>query len=168
MFIVKGLPPMIDIAKILALPPKERDDEIRKLLGIRWKHKWNYGPNPKYPHHQGMKWLYVKTTCKKCGAGYDRSHYNPCPCPDPIPLDWKLAMKMRDEAVAKDRDAWIYAACLVENVRIVVAMKREWTDQDKRLVEHEAEWDGISQWFIDFAQPHHYILAAFEAKGGGG
>lgn len=83
---------------------------------------------------------------------------------NPADLDWGLAMRMRDEAVAEDIDAWTYATCLVDNIRIAVAMNRNFTEEDLLHVKHEAEWDGISHWFTNFAQPHHYILAALTAK----
>jgi hypothetical protein len=146
----------MDIKDILSLPKDERDLEIRKLIVPKpWKHKCNWLPQSGYD-------------CLKCGkdlrATKNKGKDSPCPIPDPVALDWNLAMKMRDEAVAKDCEAWTYAAVYVENYRIAVAMNREWTDQDLEHVKREAEWDGVSQWFIDLAQPHHYILAALLAK----
>ena len=166
---------MIDIAKILSSP--ERDDEIRKLIVPKpWKHEWRFdtslfrevGPAPQQWKCRKCKGIEIyKTPTLPSGqfipAVLDQQNPS-CPVPDPIPLlDWNLAMKMRDVVVAENRDAWTYAAVFVENYRIAIAMKREWTKQDEEHVKREAEWGGVSQWFVDLAQPHHYILAAILA-----
>lgn len=81
---------MIDLKKILALPPAQRDLEIRKLIVPKpWKHKWY------------NKFGQFDPICQKCQCKWsneDQGCRNSC-IPDPIPLDWNLAMKMRDEAV---------------------------------------------------------------------
>ncbi|KKN77612.1 hypothetical protein LCGC14_0358870 [marine sediment metagenome] len=129
----------MDINHILASP--DRDLEIRKLLDKGpWKHKWK---------HQE----YNRFGCQKCGGieiwrDNKRIRKHSCPVPDPIALDWNLAMKMRDEVIGRAK---------VGTVKYHKAMMKLSPYQDQA---------NTGFWGIIYAQPHHYILAAIEAKRG--
>jgi len=135
---------MIDIKKILSLPPAERDDEIRKLIVPKpWKH---------------IREDYLSGVCEKCGAVAEETrkktrlgiipvftYSDPtCPIPDRIPLDWNLAMKMRDEVVGK-----------VGTVKYYEALEQICPYEDKSI---------MGFWVSIYGFPHHYILAAVLAK----
>lgn len=136
---------MTDIAKILALPPKERDDEIRKLIVPKpWKHRFI---NEKY---------LASTRCLNCGVEYSQDIYEtPCPIPDLIALGWNLAMPLYRESTGKLKSGRyaikekIYAAEMGDIEEVSVSDICDW-------------WDYFG------AQPHHYILAAIMAMAGEG
>jgi len=123
-------------AEILALPEKERDDEIRKLIVPKpWKHKKGK-----------LDWddNRVFITCSNCKKQWYQSELptNECSVLDPIPLDWNLAMKMRDEAVKPAKLAFfLEEVCRAEN-----------------RMDYQ-----FALWLVWEAQPHHYILAAILA-----
>ncbi len=136
---------MIDIKAILESP--DRDDAIRKLIKPGpWTH--NYMPVCEGP----------TVTCRKCGDLHYRntSTTTSCPIPDPISLDWNLAMKLRDEAVEKNIDAWIETK--KEIYKTVLSIKKRAASKESRL--------GVyaNAFFANIAQPHHYILAAIVVK----
>ncbi len=126
---------MIDIAHILALPEKERDEEIRNLIVPKpWKHDlvW-HEPKPGMAHYR----------CSRCDVRADsKEFHDPCPIPDPIPLDWNLAMKKRDE----------YCNTPLHEIEFLAALE---------VVYIEApDFTGFKRWIATKAQPHHYLLAA--------
>ena len=156
---------MIDIKKILSLPPAERDDEIRKLIVPKpWKHDWEFVEILKFYDSmvEADKRQQERQICKKCGISSTveifrefrgktkESIYrvtDPCPILDRISLDWNLAMKMRDEC--QHMKFW---QAMGEVFAIVVA----WGKYNCGL--------NVDMWITTKAQPHHYILAACVAK----
>jgi hypothetical protein len=156
----------MDIKRILSLPKDERDDEIRKLIVPKpWEHDWYYiRPCNSIEDEVSQIW-----GCKKCGKqlmmlclsttipNRELHKQSPnCPIPDPIALDWNLAMKMRDEIVEKDVNEWNYAKRKVYMALI-----------EKGLVpvlECGCCCPPVWDWWDNFAESTHYILAALKAK----
>lgn len=87
---------MTNLKEILALPPAERDDEIRKLIVPKpWRHKF-------------VKNNLVSTECLNCGMKHHINFDVDCPIPDRIDLDWNLAMKMKWDTIEEiGYNAWL-------------------------------------------------------------
>ena len=142
----------IDIRHILSLPENERDDEIRKLIS-------EYFPKilPKPWKHEKSKRVW-SSRCVKCGeTAKDSNDYNetpgpnfyfdtPCPIPDRIALDANLAFKMFRKQFESNP------------VGLQRAMLDVWVSWE---VKHKTVND-INFWLF-YAQPRHYILAAVMA-----
>jgi len=125
---------MINIKHILSLSPDERDDVIRELIAPK---PWKH----KRCEKEGIDFCF----CVKCGKDltpYGTIHEN-CPIPDPILLDWNLAMKM-----------------FREEDRLILLVRAMCKIYDAR----ESSRESFSNWWLHFAQPHHYILAACMTK----
>ncbi len=134
---------MDDIAHILALPEKERDDEIRKLIVPKpWKHRFQWPVEIVKPSEFPI-WCY---NCEG-NIPYDVATF-PCTAPNPIALDANRAMKMRDE----------YCNTPLHEIEFLAALE---------VVYIEApDFTGFKRWIATKAQPHHYILAAWKAGEG--
>ncbi len=128
---------MIDPKHILSLDEKERDDEIRALIGL--EHKFKAG------------------RCCKCGCLYGQSGSS-SPCPDPIALDANLAMEMRDEVGGPDVNQWHEAKISVFNARVPQAEIYK-KDKSKQL-------NIASRYFADSANEIDIIIAALLAGEG--
>ena len=133
---------MTDIAKILALPPKERDDEIRKLIVPKpWKHRFI---NEKY---------LASTRCLNCGVEYSQDIYEtPCPIPDLIALGWELAKQMLIKLTIEQK-----TVCKKIVMEIFQKTKKAMAvlAPNKKV---EFDW-----WLLFCAEPTDYILAAIMA-----
>ena len=127
----------MDIDHILSLPPDERDEEIRKLL--------NPEPREHVMRHRGYDGAYECKNCKRTWNGMlafiDDKCYT-CPVPDPIALDWRLAMKMRDE----------FCNTPMHEIEFLIALESVYIEAP--------DFTGFKWWIATKAQPHHYILAA--------
>jgi hypothetical protein len=131
----------------LALSESEQAVELAEVLVEKpWKHSMSY---VKYSGY-----------CPKCRRKFTAKekmtlkHY-PCPVPDPIDIhDWNVAMEWRDKIIVNiktddDRDKWDDMLH-----KVFDAAGGRATGLDKDI------------WFVDYAQPIHYLIAAAMAKEG--